>query len=166
MSAARPSPEALLLDYAAGGASPAIGLLVATHLSMSTQGRELFAMMEAIGGVESSVRSAIELQVRYFLAAMAAGAIDDEISEEDLRGMFASQAGEMRENVRLYSVLNSAYAYRDVTDQDMTDYVAALEHPKMRQVYEILNAIQFEIMAERYERLAAALADLHPQQDI
>ncbi len=36
----------------------------------------------------------------------------------------------------------------------------------MREVYQVLNAVQFELMAERYERLAAALSDLHPQQDI
>lgn len=50
MSLARPLPEALLLDYAAGVASPAIGLLMATHLSMSKESRALFATMEAIGG--------------------------------------------------------------------------------------------------------------------
>ncbi len=50
MSSARPLPEALLLDYAAGAASPPIGLLMATHLSMSEESRALFATMEAIGG--------------------------------------------------------------------------------------------------------------------
>lgn len=50
MSAMPPLPETLLLDYAAGTTSPAIGLLMATHLSMSTESQELFAMMEAVGG--------------------------------------------------------------------------------------------------------------------
>lgn len=50
MSTAAPLPEALLLDYAAGTASPAIELLMATHLSMSNESRAQFAMMETIGG--------------------------------------------------------------------------------------------------------------------
>ena len=50
MSPLRPVPEALLLDHAAGAASPAIGLLMATHLAMSKESRALFATMEAIGG--------------------------------------------------------------------------------------------------------------------
>ncbi len=50
MSPLRPLPEELLLDYAAGAASPAIGLLMATHLSMSKESRTLFATMEMIGG--------------------------------------------------------------------------------------------------------------------
>lgn len=50
MSAACPPQEALLLDYAAGCASPAIDLLVATHLTMSSESRAMFFMMEALGG--------------------------------------------------------------------------------------------------------------------
>ncbi len=50
MSSAQQLPEALLLDYAAGVASPAIGLLMATHLSISKEGRSLFATLESVGG--------------------------------------------------------------------------------------------------------------------
>lgn len=50
MSSTRRLPEALLLDHATGAASPAIGLLMAAHLSMSKESRELLATMEMIGG--------------------------------------------------------------------------------------------------------------------
>lgn len=124
------------------------------------------AMNAAVGGIENSVRSVIEIQARYFLAAMAAGSMDLDMSEADLRGMLNAQADNIRQNVKAYAVLGAAFAYRDLSDEDLAAYVTALEHPKMRQVYEILNAIQFEVMAERYERLATALAGLAPQQDI
>lgn len=124
------------------------------------------AMTVAIGGIDSTVRALIEVQVRYLMAAMAAGSAGIEMSEADLRGLFQAQAPAIREDVRHYSLLSSIYAYRDISDADIAAYVAALEHPKMRQVYEVLNAIQFEVMAERYEELAAALAGLSPQQDI
>jgi len=42
----------------------------------------------------------------------------------------------------------------------------ALEHPDMKLVYELLNAVQYEIMANRFEVLATRMADLHPPQDI
>ena len=50
MSSAPPLPETLLFDYAAGAASPAIGLLIAAHLSMSKDSRALLATMESVGG--------------------------------------------------------------------------------------------------------------------
>jgi putative transcriptional regulator len=43
-------PDALLLDCAAGAASPAIELLIATHLTMSKESRDLYLMMETVGG--------------------------------------------------------------------------------------------------------------------
>ncbi len=63
-------------------------------------------------------------------------------------------------------MLGTAYAYRDFSDADVRAYREALEDPQMRQVYELLNAIQFEVMAERYEVLAAELAGLTPEQEI
>ncbi len=123
-------------------------------------------MSEAIGGVEQSVRAAIELQLRYLMAAVAAGSSELDMSEADLRGLLESQSDEIARNVELYTILGAAYTYRDFSDEDMRAYVAALSHPKMRQVYELLNAIQFEVMAARYERLAAALADLAPQTEL
>ena len=36
----------------------------------------------------------------------------------------------------------------------------------MQEVYELLNAVQYEIMANRFEVLAAKMANLHPGQDI
>ncbi|MEM9625595.1 MAG: ChrR family anti-sigma-E factor [Pseudomonadota bacterium] len=50
MSLAPPLPEPLLFDYATGASSPAIGLLMAAHLSMSRESRALLATMEAVGG--------------------------------------------------------------------------------------------------------------------
>lgn len=49
-SSAAPLPEALLLDHAVGATSPATGLLLDTHLSMSDESRVLFAMMHSVGG--------------------------------------------------------------------------------------------------------------------
>ncbi len=124
------------------------------------------AMMDAIGGVENTVRSVIEIQVRYYLAAMAAGTVELDLSEADLRGLMQAQAEQIGESVQVYALLGAAFTYRDLSDADLAAYVEALQHPDMQQVYEILNAIQFEVMAERYERLATALAGLSPQQDI
>ncbi len=141
--------------------------IVADLLARDPGRIELFReMSDAIGGVEQSVRSAIEIQVRYLMAAMAAGSSDIDMSEADLRGLLEAQADEIRREIEIYAILNAAYTYRDFSDEDLRAYVDALKEPQMQQVYEVLNAIQFEIMADRYEKLAAALAGLAPQTDI
>jgi hypothetical protein len=123
-------------------------------------------MMDAIGGVESSVRAVVEIQVRYLLSAIAAGSVDIDYSESELRTLVEQQTPEIRRNIAVYSMLGAAYAYRDISDDDVHAYREALEAPEMRQVYELLNAIQFEVMAERYEALATELAGLTPEQEI
>ncbi len=127
---------------------------------------DYLAMNTAIGGTDASLRAIVEVQVRYVMAAMAAGSLDLAVSEGELREMIAAQLPMMREEALTYALLGSAYTYRDFTDEEIAAYRAALEAPEMRQVYEILNAVQFEIMAERYEALALELGKLTPQQDI
>jgi hypothetical protein len=36
----------------------------------------------------------------------------------------------------------------------------------MRQVYDLMNAVQYEIMANRFEALALAMQNLQPSQDL
>ena len=124
------------------------------------------AMMDAIGGVEANVRAISEVQIRYLLAAMAAGTVDFEFSEAELRALIGEQATAMRNEMALNSILGAAYTYRDMSDADIRAYRSALEEPEMMQVYEALNAIQYQVMAERYEVLAGELAGLTPQMDL
>ncbi|MEM6660265.1 MAG: hypothetical protein AAF625_19425, partial [Pseudomonadota bacterium] len=72
----------------------------------------------------------------------------------------------MRQSMQLSALAGAAYTYQDFSDADVDAYVAALEQPLMQEVYELLNAIQYEIMAMRFEILAARMAELHPAQDI
>ncbi|MCK0138676.1 DUF2059 domain-containing protein [Aliiroseovarius sp. F47248L] len=120
----------------------------------------------AIGSTDTAVKSIVEIQVRYLMAAVAAGVSNFDISEEDLRLMLMEQAGEMRKNIEVNSLVANAYAYRALSDEELIDYLAALQDPKMGQVYEILNAVQYQIMAERYETLASRLVDLRPEQEL
>ncbi|HHC30209.1 MAG TPA: DUF2059 domain-containing protein, partial [Rhodobacterales bacterium] len=57
------------------------------------------AMLDAIGGVEASVRAVVEVQLRYLLAAMAAGTIDIDYSEAELRALINKQAPQIRRDI-------------------------------------------------------------------
>ncbi|MCB1357066.1 MAG: hypothetical protein KDK53_11415 [Maritimibacter sp.] len=124
------------------------------------------AMMDSIGGVDASVRSIVEVQIRYLLAAMAAGTVDFEFSEAELRAIMAEQEPAMKTEIARNSIIGAAYTYRDMSDEDMRAYREALEDPMMQQVYEALNAIQYQVMAERYEVLAGQIAGLAPQTEL
>lgn len=151
-----------------GARQMAEGEVIVTGLADSNPARidEFRRMSDAIGGVETTARAVIEVQLRYLLAAIDAGVSDVRFSEAELREILSRNAPRLKEAIALNSVFASAYVYRDFSDDDLRAYRAALEAPEMRQIYEILNGIQYEIMGQRYEVLAAKLAALSPQTDI
>ncbi|MEL7299573.1 MAG: DUF2059 domain-containing protein [Pseudomonadota bacterium] len=123
-------------------------------------------MSSAIGSIENSIRSITEVQVRFLMAAQGAGLVDTEWSEEELRAVLLSRAAEMEQAMIIGSVTNAAFTYRDFTDEEMLAYLEALREPLMQRVYELMNAVQFQLQADRFETLAARMVDLYPQQDI
>lgn len=123
-------------------------------------------MNRAIDTTGTSLRALQEIQVRFLLAASAAGVIELQMDVDELRAMLKSQEGQIRRSIQESALAGAAYTYQSFSDADVLAYVEALEEPDMMHVYELLNAVQYEIMADRFEVLARRMADLHPSQDI
>ena len=123
-------------------------------------------MLDAIGSEEQSLRAANELEVRFLMAAQEAGVIRLRVDEEGLRAAQAEQAEETMQSMRLSGLASSAATYKSFTDEELVEYTEALEHPLMQEVYELMNAVQFEIMADRFEMVAEKLAEINPGQEL
>jgi len=123
-------------------------------------------MGPAIDPQHNAVRAVEEIQIRFLLSASAAGVVPMELDEPTLRTLMEDQRGDMRQSMREAGLAQAAYVYRDFSDDDLRAYVEALEDPEMQRVYELMNAIQFEIMANRFEVLAGRMADLHPGEEL
>jgi len=127
---------------------------------------QLKRMNNAIDASGTSLRALQEIQLRFLLAASASGAIDLQLDADELRLMLRQNEAGMRQALQLSALAGAAYTYQDFSDAEVEAYAEALEQPLMQEVYELLNAIQYEIMAMRFEVLAVRMADLHPAQDI
>ncbi len=128
---------------------------------------ELFQRMtKAIDASGSGARALQEIQFRFLMAASAAGVIDLNFDADELRALLKQQEGALIRQIRQNGLAGAAETYHAFSDDDLLAYVEALEHPKMQQVYQLLNAVQYEIMANRFEVLAVRMADLTPVEDI
>ncbi len=125
--------------------------------------KELNAAVDQSG---NAVRAIQEVQVRFLMAASHAGVLDRSIDEQSLRALLKEGEDELRIELKAGALAGAAYTYSDISTEDLKAYREALEHPQMQRVYELMNAVQFEIMASRYERLAVRMADLHPGQEL
>ncbi len=123
-------------------------------------------MSRAVDAAETALASLQEVQFRFIMAASAAGVIELQLDGNDLRAVMAEQEDEMRLSLQRSNLAASAYAYQAFDDAELTTYVTALETPLMQEVYTLLNAIQFEITANRFEALAYELAKVGQGEDI
>lgn len=115
---------------------------------------------------DSSIRSIQEVQVRFLMAAAAAGVIELRMDEADLRESLRTQEEQMRESIKANALSNAAYTYQAFSDDELAAYADALAHPKMQKVYALMNAVQYEIMANRFEEVAQRLSNMQPSQDL
>ncbi|MEM9968803.1 MAG: DUF2059 domain-containing protein [Pseudomonadota bacterium] len=115
---------------------------------------------------DGSVRAIQEVQIRFLMAAAAAGVIELRMEEADLREAMRSQQDELRAAIRAGGLADAAYTYQAFSDEEMSTYADALSEPDMQTVYALMNAIQFEIMADRFEEIAQRLALMQPSQDL
>ena len=142
-------------------------LILAELLDRSSPQPQYFReMADSIGALESGIRSFREVQVRFIMAAMGAGLIDRQIDEADLRSMLAQQDAEIKTNMLQSLIIANSYTYRNFTDLEIAQYRDALATDEMKEVYELMNAIHFALMADRYEQMALKMVKLHPLQEL
>lgn len=123
-------------------------------------------MMRAIGSAESTWEATNEIQIRFLMAAAGAGIVTLKTDEEGMRAIQAEKKDEALEAIRQGGLRGSAVTYRDFTTEELETYAEALEHPLMQEVYELMNAVQFEIMANRFEVVASRMRGLDPGQEL
>ncbi|MEO0403073.1 MAG: DUF2059 domain-containing protein [Pseudomonadota bacterium] len=123
-------------------------------------------MNKASDSAGTAVRAIQEVQVRFLMAASAAGVIELQLDEPDLRELLSGDEDAMKAEIEAGALSGAAYTYQAFSDAEVLSYAEALEHPKMRRVYDLMNAVQYEVMANRFEALARAMQRLQPSQEL
>lgn len=123
-------------------------------------------MGRAIDSAGAGLRSVQQIQFRFLMAASAAGIIELQLDADGLRALQREQAAEMRMALRAANLAATAYTYQEFSDAEILSYVEALEAPLMQRVYELLNAVQHEITANRFEALAFRMKELGRGEDL
>lgn len=123
-------------------------------------------MGRAVVTDDSSVRALQEIQFRFLMAASAAGILELRVDPDELRAMMARDVPRLRRTLRENALAGNAFTYRTLSDDDLLAYTEALEHPDMKRVYELMNAVQYEVMANRFEALASRMSGLQPGEEL
>ena len=123
-------------------------------------------MNKASDSAGTAVRAIQEVQVRFLMAAAGAGVIELQLEEPDLRELLSTDEDALKAEIEVSALTGAAYTYQAFSDAEVLAYTEALEHPKMRAVYDLMNAVQYEVMANRFEAVAIAMQRLQPSQEL
>lgn len=123
-------------------------------------------MNHAIDPNDVGPRAAQEIQIRFLLAASYAGVIELRMDEAGLRAALKESEGALRRDMAASALVSAAYTYRAFSDEDIRTYAEALEDPRMQTVYELMNAVHYDIMINRFEALAGRMGDLSPGEEL
>jgi len=142
-------------------------ILVAEMIAEGSGRLELLKRMNyAIDPNDVGPRAAQEVQVRFLLAASYAGVISLRLDEAGLRAAMKENEGALRRDMAASALAGAAYTYRDFPDDALEAYAEAVEDPQMQTVYELMNAVHYEIMINRFEALARRLGEVGPGQEL
>ncbi|KPA22584.1 hypothetical protein shim_08700 [Shimia sp. SK013] len=131
------------------------------------QREALFNRMHvAIDPQDIGSQAVAEIQVRFILAASYAGVVELRADEDGLRSMLRESAEEFAQEREQSALRNAAFTYQTFSLEELTAYTEALEDPMMMQLYELMNAVHFEVMSNRFEALASAMGQIQPQQEL
>ncbi len=125
--------------------------------------RDLNAAVDESG---VAVRAVQEIQVRFLMAASEAGLLRRDLDEGALRAMMRETENELRLSMKESALANAAYTYREISDADLRAYLDALRQPRMQRVYELMNAVQWEIMGDRYAAMAHRMGAVAGGQEL
>ncbi len=105
-------------------AKTAQGEAIVAHLVADGSDRlnSLNRMNAAVDTAGNGVRALQEIQLRFLIAAEAAGVIELRMDIEDLRGMMQQQEGELRRAMQSSGLSGAAYTYRDFSDAEVLAY--------------------------------------------
>lgn len=112
------------------------------------------------------IKAVQQIQVRFLVAASRAGVIRQGLDEGMLWAQIAENETETRLAMQASAVAGAAYTYQGFSGDEIEAYTVALEHPKMQAVYELMNAVHYTIMGERFDALAQHLETLQPSEDL
>lgn len=144
------------------------GTLIIEQL-LRTGDERLAALQRFIRATDPENHSIIaweEMQIRFLMAAAAAGVIDLTLDEPDMREAMREQRPQIIMALSTANLATSAFTYQEFNTDEINAYTDALENPTMRRVYELLSGVQWAILTKKFEELAPKLADLYPEEEL
>ncbi|SNY52518.1 hypothetical protein SAMN06297129_2331 [Pseudooceanicola antarcticus] len=124
-------------------------------------------LISALDETSDGALAMAEVQSRFMIAARNAGVIELSVGDDELRALITGQFREMAADDGIEAgMASAALTYEDFSTEEIDAYAEALEDPDMQRVYELMNAVQYEVMADRFEAAAALMVGANSSEEL
>jgi len=143
------------------------GVIVAA-LSKDAPARlqQYFDMIEVVGVLDSTVSLVMNMQYAFLSGASLTGMLPVPMTDAQIVAGISAQEPQLRRDVLNNIVTISAYIYRDLSDEDVAEYIGVLSIPEVTRMYLLLGQVTGDVMSREFARFSLKLGKVAPQSEL
>ncbi len=128
--------------------------------------RQYIAMIETIGGLDSYVALALNIQQAILIGASLNGLINPPLSEAQISDIITASYEEIRREVSIGFLSTSAYTYQSLSDEEIAAYLDLAAEPLIVRLYSLLVRYESEVITAEFAAFTAKLGETPEQQEL
>ncbi len=123
-------------------------------------------MIEALGAIDTEVASAMNLNFAIYSGMSQSGKLPYQLSESEILELVMSQQDMIRSHIRDQIFLTFAYTYRDLSDDQLSQYIKFLTSDAGRALYSSVNIATEDVISRRARLFGSRLMELQGVQEL
>lgn len=123
-------------------------------------------MIDALGAIDNEVAAAMNLNYAIYAGMSQSGKLPYQLSEAEILELVVSQQDMLRAHIRDKIYTMFAYTYRDLSDDQLSDYIGFLTSKAGTAVYGAIHVATEGVLSTRAQRFGNRLMELQNVQEL
>jgi len=124
------------------------------------------SMIEALGAIDNEVAAAMNLNFAIYSGMSQSGKLPYQLGDAEILELVLSQQDMLRDHIRNRIYISFSYTYRDLTDDDLEEYVNFLTSRTGRALYGAIQVATEEVLSRRAHLFGNRLMQLQGIQEL
>jgi hypothetical protein len=128
--------------------------------------QQYFDMIEVVGALDSTVSMVKNMQYAFLSGASLTGLLPEPMTDAQIVEGLNRQEPQLRRDILNNIVTMSAFIYRDLSDDEVAEYITLLSIPEVARMYALLGRVTGDVMSREFARFSLKLGKIAPQSEL
>lgn len=120
---------------------------------------QIDTLIRVLSTEEESLAYAMNISYAMAMGLASTGQLPAELTEQQILEMLQAQAPEMREDMRNSAIRSNVYTYRDLSNEELQQYIDFLSADPAKKLYEALHAESAVLIPALVQRLGRTVME-------